>query len=75
MPSPVSTSLTPCSDDRLQADIVNIHQAIHEDKSVQEVRYIHCDFMIVNSLTKQTIQTRDKLITEKNQDAEKASRE
>ena len=55
-------NISSCSDDRLQADIINIRQAIHDDKSVQEVRYIHGSEMVADSLTKQTNLTGNKLL-------------
>ena len=50
-------NLTACSDNRLQADILNIRQSIHDDATVQEVRYIHNSQMIADTLTKETNMT------------------
>ena len=47
-------NISSCSDNRLQSDIINIRQAIHDDKTIQEVRYIHSSDMIADCLTKQT---------------------
>ena len=47
-------NISSCSDNRLQSDIINIRQAIHDDKTIQEVRYIHSSDMIAACLTKQT---------------------
>ena len=56
-------NISACSDDRLQADIINIRQSIHDDKSVNEVRYIHNSEMIADSLTKQTNLTGNMLLS------------
>ena len=55
-------NLTACNDNRLQADVINIREAIHEDQTIQEVRYIHRDQMIADCLTKQTNLTGEKLL-------------
>ena len=47
-------NISSCSDPRLQGDIISIRQAIHEDKTIQEVRYIHSSQMLADCLTKQT---------------------
>lgn len=47
-------NISSCSDPRLQSDIISIRQAIHEDKTIQEVRYIHSSQMLADCLTKQT---------------------
>ena len=41
-----------CDDKRLLADIINIKQAIVDDKTIQELRYIPKDLMIADCLTK-----------------------
>ena len=45
-------NLKPCEDKRLLADIINIKQAIVDDKTIQELRYIPKDLMIADCLTK-----------------------
>ena len=50
-------NLTACSDNRLQADILNIRQSIHDDATIQEVRYVHNSQMIADTLTKETNMT------------------
>ena len=47
-------NISSCSDNRLQADVINIRQAIHDDQTIQEVRYIHSSQMLADCLTKQT---------------------
>ena len=47
-------NLKACNDDRLQADIISIRQAIHDDHSIQEVRFVPTWEMLADSLTKQT---------------------
>ena len=45
-------NLKPCEDKRLLADIISIKQAIANDKTITELRYISKDEMIADSLTK-----------------------
>ena len=55
-------NISSCSDNRLQADIINIRQAIHDDQTIQEVRYIHSSEMLADCLTKQTNLTGEMLL-------------
>ena len=55
-------NLTSCSDNRLQADIISIREAIHDDETIQEIRYVHRDDMVADCLTKQTNLTGEKLL-------------
>ena len=45
-------NLKPCEDKRLLADIISIKQAIADDKTITELRYISKDEMISDCLTK-----------------------
>ena len=55
-------NISSCSDNRLQADVINIRQAIHDDQTIQEVRYIHSSQMLADCLTKQTNMTGQMLL-------------
>ena len=43
-----------CEDKRLLADIINIRQHIHDDRTINEVRFIPREEMIADCLTKKT---------------------
>ena len=45
-------NLKPCEDKRLLADIIDIKQAIVDDKTITELRYVSKDLMIADCLTK-----------------------
>ena len=45
-------NLKPCEDKRLLADIISIKQAIVDDKTITELRYVPADDMIADCLTK-----------------------
>ena len=47
-------NLKSCEDKRLLADIISIRQAIYEDKTISEVRYVESNLMIADCLTKVT---------------------
>ena len=55
-------NLKSCDDKRLLSDVINIRQAIHEDKTIMEVRYVPREEMIADCLTKSTKNCED-LIT------------
>ena len=55
-------NISSCSDNRLQADVINIRQAIHDDQTIQEVRYIHSSEMLADCLTKQNNLTGEMLL-------------
>lgn len=48
-----------CDDKRLLSDIISIRQAIHNDKTIAEVRYVPSTDMIADCLTKATKNNRD----------------
>ena len=52
-------NLKSCDDKRLLSDIINIRQAIYNDKTITEVRYVPSDVMIADCLTKATKNDRD----------------
>ena len=45
-------NLKPCEDKRLLADIISIKQAIVDDKTITELRYVPANDMIADCLTK-----------------------
>ena len=47
-------NLKSCEDKRLLADIINIRQHIHDDKTINEVRYIPRSEMLADCLTKKS---------------------
>ena len=51
-----------CGDNRLQADIINIKQAINDDRTVQELRLVDSSYMLADCLTKQTNLTGELLL-------------
>ena len=55
-------NISSCSDNRLQADVINIRQRIHDDQTIHEVWYIHSSEMLADCLTKQNNLTGEMLL-------------
>ncbi len=59
-------NLKPCEDKRLLADVISIKQAIIDDKTITELRYVPKEEMIADCLTKTRKAKSLEMISEQN---------